>query len=1027
MFDLENRDLPDQSSARRGTKKIAGYEIIEEVGRGAMGVVYKARQISMERIVALKILPPAMAKDEQKRLRFLREARAAGKLSHPNLVTVHDVGSEKGVYYIAMEFINGCSALQKLKRDGVFSEEKLFRLAQEVTGALRAAHQSGIIHRDVKPDNILLDGDEKAHLADLGLAGIEREREIGEGRTTEVADGHLTLDGAMMGTPHYMSPEQVRGQKADVRSDLYSLGATLFTLLSGHTPFQGRNGKEIMQAKLKEEAPSPVAWNPDLSPEFTEFIQKLMRRDPGERYANADECLTVLEKIQRKRLLASKKRPTPANPTPAVVQKKAARVVRRRVSTPNSLPLAFALLAAVAVVFFAVFVLSRSGNSGAVGSTGASEKKGSFPAPTVFHPVPEKNVVTDSAKEKDQALEQMRTRLRERAGVSISGALKDAEELLAGERNEARRREIQREIAGLRQELERRRLEWDETQTRAKAQAAGEEFAAALETLASFHRDPEHETLNQEWESLRQELSAGMATAVERDGKNLDRLLARGDLSAAETALRKLEKSAGRAAARFLAAQRAFEALNKDSVQADRQLWSETLAALEPLFVGPAGEARFSFAQAAGRLDSVALKLKTSAAKQKALECAKILNGAAELWAVLPRLTAERKEPVRLAVIGGKNNATLTALDARGVTLRAESANEISRLSWSDLRSEEAAGIVEVLCHDSGSFDTLAAAGMAALYWRNSSAALRLFRLAAEKSGETKKYDLDAYVAEARQGLEREAEAEFKAVAEALKRNDWRTAGRHLARLNGDLRDAEAVKKSRTELVALNRKFQEMEQNAPEAIAERRRTAAAELRNSGWNVIDGDWEAIAGEDGAYRLTEGRLRTAAFNAVVSMHFLPDNDKTTVEVYVRHYGNTRQWLSNLHEFLAVHREIKVGEGFGVSVTGGRAEIYGSREQPYNWWTFRMVGKGREAKKARVQAPLFIPYVPMVLSTEATPLAQVTEVIVKSDHDALEITFGGKRVFQSNHKLNHPYGDVMIRISGGAKIIKPTLSRP
>ncbi|MCZ7645200.1 MAG: serine/threonine protein kinase [Planctomycetota bacterium] len=271
-------------------KTLGNFEILEEVGRGAMGVVFKARQLSMDRIVALKFLPRSMASDEKRVQRFIREAHAAGKLSHPNIVHVHDVGQLEGYYYISMEFVDGTTAHKQLKEQGPFDEAACLEIGTQIASALKEAHERGILHRDIKPDNFLLDKDGSARLADLGLARFEDKK--------EGQDGHLTQDGTALGTPHYMAPEQARGEKLDGRTDLYGLGSSLYTMAAGHTPFEGKTPALIMVKVINEEPASLKSIRPELSPGFVAVVEKLMQKDPEKRFQNAQEVVDAFGKVK---------------------------------------------------------------------------------------------------------------------------------------------------------------------------------------------------------------------------------------------------------------------------------------------------------------------------------------------------------------------------------------------------------------------------------------------------------------------------------------------------------------------------------------------------------------------------------------------------------------------------------------------------------------------------------------------------------------------------------------------------------
>ncbi len=265
----------------------SNYEILARVGSGAMGTVFQARQKHMDRIVALKVLKPALARNARYVDRLRREARIVGQLSHPNIVTGYDLGEEGGYHFFVMEFVEGRSLRQLLAEWGSFPEEQVLDVAIQVTGALDHAWQRGVIHRDVKPGNILITEDGRVKLTDMGLA---------KGAT----DLTLTRHGATVGTPQYISPEQARDPSSvDVRSDLYSLGATLFHMATGQPPFRADSIGELISKVLDERAPSATDLNPELSSGLSLVIQKLLAKNPALRYQTPRELLEDLERVRR--------------------------------------------------------------------------------------------------------------------------------------------------------------------------------------------------------------------------------------------------------------------------------------------------------------------------------------------------------------------------------------------------------------------------------------------------------------------------------------------------------------------------------------------------------------------------------------------------------------------------------------------------------------------------------------------------------------------------------------------------------
>ncbi len=273
---------PGSASPKGWPEKIAGYKILGLIGEGAIGSVFKALQISMDRIVAIKILSPKHSQNDRMREKFMTEARTAAKLSHPNIVQAIDVGQDGGYYYFVMEHLDGPTVGHLLKRGGALDERRAVQIVSQVAQALDYAHRHGIIHRDIKPDNIMMTREGVVKLCDLGLARA-------------VHDPDKVKAGIIAGTPYYMSPEQARGEPTlDGRADLYSLGAAFYHMVTGEVPFGGDSAVAVVTKHLTEPLRPPKEKQPMLSPAVNQMIVRCMSKNKDERYATAADLLKEL-------------------------------------------------------------------------------------------------------------------------------------------------------------------------------------------------------------------------------------------------------------------------------------------------------------------------------------------------------------------------------------------------------------------------------------------------------------------------------------------------------------------------------------------------------------------------------------------------------------------------------------------------------------------------------------------------------------------------------------------------------------
>lgn len=279
-----------ENSSLVGTE-ISGCEILNKVAEGGMGAVYKARHKALNRIVCVKILSPALANDKKAVELFLTEARAIAELDHPNIVNVYNVGKEKGYYFIVMSYIEGQTLSMMLKKNRVISIGIVLDLFEGVLLGLNAAHEKGIIHRDIKPSNIIVTPQGQAKLLDFGIAK-KVDKEKGSTKTTELA-----------GTAYFIAPEQALGRDLDTRADLYSIGASLYYVVTGQFPYNGKNTIDIIQKHINDPVPDPAKIRKDMPGWLSLAIQKLMSKNPDDRFQTAKEVHDHLKKMRAEDML----------------------------------------------------------------------------------------------------------------------------------------------------------------------------------------------------------------------------------------------------------------------------------------------------------------------------------------------------------------------------------------------------------------------------------------------------------------------------------------------------------------------------------------------------------------------------------------------------------------------------------------------------------------------------------------------------------------------------------------------------
>ncbi|MHC4598328.1 MAG: serine/threonine protein kinase [Planctomycetota bacterium] len=515
------RHINEEVKKTLGKPRIGGYELDTELGRGGMGVVFKARQLSLEREVALKVIPKTITASKDFKERFFREARTAAKLNHPNIVKAIDAGETARHFFFAMELIPGQTLMEVIRHAKKIPEKQGIAYAIQIAQALRHAHQHGLVHRDIKPENLLIDPESKQiKVTDLGLA-----------KSTEEKDSAITQEGTTVGTPYYISPEQVAAKKdVDIRADLYALGGTLYHMLVGSPPFTAESPVLVIKKHLDEKPVAPKVRKPGLSNEINRIVMQLLEKERENRYPDPAALLEDLERLRR--LGPEKAAAATGAKAPLGAAKSAAK--RPKAKPFPTVPVVAGASALVALIIIVAIVAGGGGKGDGGGKSTASKDRTG-------------DVDTSSPRESRE--KEARAALERAHGFAeknpnrFDRILANYREVLERYRRTAAFAEAQKAIRDVETRRNKRtQMVLEDRKTVARRLAEKEDFRAALDALDEFPRDLRNAevdaALREEADGLRDEAARAQQIRVDRAAASA----VRGRLDEAIETLKGVEK-----------------------------------------------------------------------------------------------------------------------------------------------------------------------------------------------------------------------------------------------------------------------------------------------------------------------------------------------------------------------------------------------------------------------------------------------------------------------------------------------------
>jgi len=1006
-------------------KTIGNYQIENELGRGAMGVVYKAKQLSMDRYVALKFLPKRLAQDDRILQRFTREARAAGQLSHPHIVSVHDVGVLEGFHYIAMELVDGNSVQSKIKDKGPYSEKDALEIARQIAEALKYAHNRGILHRDIKPDNFLIDSHGRVRLADLGLARVTNPD------SSKEAD--LTQDGTALGTPHYMSPEQCKGEPVDARSDIYGLGAALFVMVSNHTPYEAATAAAVMVKVLTEHPKSLKKFCPHLTPGFLALVDKMMSKDPAKRFPDAQHVVEAIEKVKNgtyKVPATSHHAKVPAHPPLA--------------KTPR-LKLMMMGAGAAVVALIALGVLAGRRNDDAAQKPG-TEKPNTGTALIDPKTLEASTHDTTKAQPNPTAATVEASKTPPKETQPATAAKKDDDEH-EPQRMEARKRwrEVELELNGkyrrdpaagvVRIEeflrsypraklfvgttLERLReadakLKKDYAEARAQSDAAmkANNKQLAFETFLKFVASHEGTPQTEEW--IREVRSMYLAEMR----KEAERQLKAGDFDKAESLLVNILKAAPREQAAAIqqdldtvrAAQKKAIAEREADEKRIGDLFERARAAVLEAEV-PSGK-RYDITKAVSLFQEELGLFKTDAARKTAEALSQVYVRAADVIRRM-KISINAKGDIELPLFGNTKAACIIQKwDDTLMSYKYKVGNLPQQIMpLKNVPPENVLELAKKLSIGTGatSDDQFDLGALAFVIGLDSIAAQAFEKVSADKtlqpaiSAAQRFLKTDAATAAVPVGdREQAAQKMYEDLAAARARKDQAAVLQLSTRLVVDFANTQVVQSRLAQIQAMTVPGSDPVDPPTPATAQAANEdgAIAELKKIGFATINGDWQLEKGKGFAIQ-TGAHAEAELKDGAIALSYVLD-EGAQLEVYVRDDGSTPEALKERTRIEAYN--VEIGEGYGIRASKAGIEVYGDKS----------IGLTNSGTSRGSMERLPIPIKLQNLAYQ--PGAHFVSIQVHGDE--LIIT-SDDRPFKYREKLRDS-GNIVLRVTGRAKIV-------